>query len=70
MFDVCSMFVCACALVSSPLLFSFSLFRIWAISSECNIDLVKCKGYIPVLPSDLIEEIDVNPEAFHQGLHK
>ena len=57
-------------LVSSPLLFSFSVVRIWALSSECNIDLVEFTGQIPILPSDLMKEIDVNPEAFHQGLHK
>ena len=61
--------VFVCILVSSSLLFPFSVVRTSAISSECNIYLVEYTDWMPLLPSDLIEEIDVNPQAFHQGLH-
>ena len=58
-----------CILVSSSLLFPYSVARTSAISSECNIDLVEYTDWMPLLLSDLMEEIDVNPQAFHQGLH-
>ena len=59
--------VFVCILFSSSLLFPFSVFRTSAECSECNIDLVEYTDWMPLLPSDLMEEFDVNPEAFHQG---
>ena len=58
-----------CVFFSCPLLLSFPVGRAWAIRSECNIEQVEFTDLMPLLPSELMEKIDVNPETFHQGLH-
>ena len=68
LYDFSVIHPCVCMFILYPLSFPSIGVRLYDVSSECQVDQAGFKDWMSILPSNLMEEISPDPEAFQHRI--